>query len=585
MRSTFSGLLGAVLVAGCTVSNPSYVDDDAGGPDGAIIVDGSVPADGQPGKVDGAKGPDGAPPPDTRRPDDVEAWPDSVAWKCTKDSDCDDSLSCTRDTCNGQNECEHEVKALTCLIGGACYNQNDTNPTNVCERCASHSDKTGWTALADGASCTDDSLSCTVDHCKGGTCVHEVSSNACLVSGVCRDEGWSDSSDPCNECVTAKSQTSLTFVAGKPCKPAAGIGGMCVNNACSGWSEQTFEPKVPSPGTGLSASINGVAFIPPAKEVWAVGEYGTNVNGGGFLVRLDPGSTPLSTILSTKKLRGIHYRLAVGDDGAAWYHDGASWGGHAGLQAELGGADRVSVWGTPTVAGDVVYMSGTEGLGGPAVLKCILTSPLACEKHTADPLTNIGAVFGVDGALGGTPQVWALAFGVDDDIFYTDGSTAFTTAGPLGCLDLGTGGSTPCSSTNGDYRDLYASKATDVWAVGSSGLIMQYDGTSWHHVTNVIKSQSTMVLDAVYSSPSEGLVTIAAHSSGTSANRLVVLYNFNTELKRWLGPITLVTSGYLSSDLIRDIGGESYGNLWMVGQRAVSSGSNVRTVGWVLKLK
>jgi len=82
---------------------------------------------------------------------------------------CNDGLPCTIDICNGSpGSCDHEIANGWCQIGGSCYQDNGTNPSNSCQQCndlypSQWSPKTG--SCNDGQSCTSG------DTCNGGVCV------------------------------------------------------------------------------------------------------------------------------------------------------------------------------------------------------------------------------------------------------------------------------------------------------------------------------------------------------------------------------------------------------------------------------
>ena len=285
-------------------------------------------------------------------------------------------------------------------------------------------------------------------------------------------------------------------------------------------------------------------------------------------------------VLTPEAMRGIHHRLAVGDGGAVWYYDDPSWSAQAKLEAEVGGINRRSVWGTTTNGVETFYLAGTQGsTAEPGILACSLGGggPSLWTPHTGfSDGAQLGVVFGSLGLGGGQGPLWAFTATGNDDIYYSSGlSTTWTTTSPEGCADGGTGGTTPCSQTAGDLRDLYASGPTDAWLVGTSGILLQWDGVKWNHLTAAFPSQTAYMLTAVYSSPSEKLVTIAAYTSW-SAGRNVVLFNYNSDLQRWFGPVTLVASAQNPNDEIRDIGGQGYSvgtGLYMVGARQVGRAS------------
>ena len=57
-----------------------------------------------------------------------------------------------------------------CNIEGSCFEPQQLNPGNPCERCDPATSTAAWSPLADGSSC-DDGTACTdADACSGGVC-------------------------------------------------------------------------------------------------------------------------------------------------------------------------------------------------------------------------------------------------------------------------------------------------------------------------------------------------------------------------------------------------------------------------------
>ncbi len=83
---------------------------------------------------------------------------------------CDDSLTCTEDSCDETNdECDNDLLSGKCLIEGVCYDDEDLNPTNECQECISSTSTDTW-SNDDTNTCNDD-LFCTVeDYCYAGIC-------------------------------------------------------------------------------------------------------------------------------------------------------------------------------------------------------------------------------------------------------------------------------------------------------------------------------------------------------------------------------------------------------------------------------
>ncbi len=88
---------------------------------------------------------------------------------CAPGPGCDDGLSCTDNICNPSVGCSYPTQVGKCRINDACFNNNATQPGNVCFRCNAAASQTGW-SLNNGASCSDGDSCSTNDVCSGGTC-------------------------------------------------------------------------------------------------------------------------------------------------------------------------------------------------------------------------------------------------------------------------------------------------------------------------------------------------------------------------------------------------------------------------------
>ena len=587
-----SSILLAVVAGGCTSSNPGYTGgDDLGSPDQPWQGDTSPRSDRRLTVDAGHR--DAVPPgkdlkkPDLRAPYDSVPWPDSVPWQCKTAVDCDDKLACTDDVCNAQKKCQHTLQTGHCLLGGAtCAAEGDADPTNSCRTCQPGKSTQSWTTLGDGAPCASDGHSCTNDVCKGGTCSHDLTVGFCMVNGICHADGWSGN-DPCNECITAKSTSALTFVAGKPCTafPAGQLGGMCWQNKCSAWAESILEPK-----GSKSSALNAVAPIATAlfPETWAAGEYiASNGVTAGTLVRVSSGVVAVPPVMATLRFTGIHFRMAVGDGGQAYYHNGVAWAQHTKLQTTLNGSNRAGVWGAAVAGTELFWLSGFEGGGSSGMLLCdIGVDPVTCDAQTGfQQNAQLGPIAGTAPGGSGLGATWAVPTNAAADIYYyAPSATSWIRGAPQGCQDLGSGGGTPCSGTSQTFVDVFASGPTDVWAVGTGGLLLHSDGTGWKLLSAAVSYQSSYSLDAVFSSPPDNLVTIAGHAVA-AGGRWVSLFNYNTDLGRWFGPITLVGANNNPNDQIRDLGGSGYANLYAVGTRLGGGSATPHMVAWSLQLK
>jgi len=166
---------------------------------------------------------------------------------------CDDHLECTEDSCDGKGGCVHALRSDRCLIGGACFQDGEGDPSG-CNRCEVKQNPKGWTPLTTGcqigghcykAGETDPSGCQVCDpakdpgawspradvHCKVGAgcyaqgtkhpqaCAEcgaqglwKVDSGLCLIDDKCVYLGAKDPTG-CKECDPTSSQTSWTAVA------------------------------------------------------------------------------------------------------------------------------------------------------------------------------------------------------------------------------------------------------------------------------------------------------------------------------------------------------------------------------------
>jgi hypothetical protein len=85
--------------------------------------------------------------------------------------DCDDTLTCTADTCDeGADACDNALDPASCLILDVCYGDLDLNPANECQQCDVAADQLDWTNVPDGTSCTTCPLGPPDCECQAGVC-------------------------------------------------------------------------------------------------------------------------------------------------------------------------------------------------------------------------------------------------------------------------------------------------------------------------------------------------------------------------------------------------------------------------------
>ena len=186
---------------------------------------------------------------------------------CAADSDCDDNLACTTDTCNASNECEATVMANYCLIGGECYADNDADPANICLVCDSATAADAWSNAANTTTCDDgnagtiddictdgvcagivpdcmvnddcnDNLDCTTDICNDSNeCENTLMADYCLIEDVCYAEAAADPANVCLVCDSATATDAWTNAANTTScddENAGTINDICTDGVCAG---------------------------------------------------------------------------------------------------------------------------------------------------------------------------------------------------------------------------------------------------------------------------------------------------------------------------------------------------------------
>lgn len=165
---------------------------------------------------------------------------------------CDDGNPCTTSVCNplaSSGACQHLVRNGPCSDGDACTTGDtcadgacvgaptdcdDQNPCTI-DLCGA---KPGCVhfAGADGVACADDGVSCTLDRCSAGECVHPVASGSCLIEGTCVAAGAESVLLPCVSCEPAVSTNSWSPTSGAPCTDGnvCTSGDLCVSGTCVG---------------------------------------------------------------------------------------------------------------------------------------------------------------------------------------------------------------------------------------------------------------------------------------------------------------------------------------------------------------
>lgn len=178
---------------------------------------------------------------------DVEIPP-----RCEENSDCNDGLTCTADTCN-EGVCEWTVRDNRCLVNGRCVEAGAASPADPCSVCDPEQSALAWSPAGEGDRCDDGNV-CTIDTtCQAGACVgspiacddrNACTTDSCDPVGGCQfdavDDGATcDDGDLCTEadrCVAGEcAGDSLDCDDGNPCTAdACGEDGSCTNEILDG---------------------------------------------------------------------------------------------------------------------------------------------------------------------------------------------------------------------------------------------------------------------------------------------------------------------------------------------------------------
>ena len=181
---------------------------------------------------------------------------------------CDDGLSGTIDTCNGDGTCTFTPATTVCIIGGLQYAAGAANPANVCEICTPGASQSAWSHAAKGTSCSD-GKSCTLaDACDAGVCTGTAKtcddSNGCTVdtcseatgcvfAGAPKNGSACDDGKPCTDSTTCSAGVCQGGTA-KDCND----GNPCTSDSCNalaGCVNQVI-PHTESCYTGASSTVN-----------------------------------------------------------------------------------------------------------------------------------------------------------------------------------------------------------------------------------------------------------------------------------------------------------------------------------------
>ncbi len=122
-------------------------------------------------------------------------------------------------SCGAGQFCSASQCAPGCFINGAVVGVGAVDPSNRCESCQPLVSSTGYTTLAEGASCGAGQV-CTANVCTAG----------CFIGGAFIAEG---AADPANPCLACRSTVSTTAYSALDDGASCGlVGELCVSGSC-----------------------------------------------------------------------------------------------------------------------------------------------------------------------------------------------------------------------------------------------------------------------------------------------------------------------------------------------------------------
>jgi hypothetical protein len=166
---------------------------------------------------------------------------------------CNDSLTCTADTCDeGTDSCVHGLVGSGCIIGASCIAPGAANPLNPCEVCTPASSTTAYSPVAVGTVCGNPSCSAgvvtTASLCDGkGLCAAGTPAecdggmgcaDAIRCVGPCtRDDACAIGSACVAGVCTPKAVSGEICTRGTDCASSFCSDGVCCDTPCEGVCE------------------------------------------------------------------------------------------------------------------------------------------------------------------------------------------------------------------------------------------------------------------------------------------------------------------------------------------------------------
>lgn len=231
---------------------------------------------------------------------------------CSKDADCDDKLSCTKDTCSG-GACSSAIMSGSCLIAKACRASGAINPADKCQRCDPATSATAWSPVPGCGKCGDGKVNgteaCDGTDLGGATCGSlgkgtgtltckpdcTLDTSGCVHCG----DGKAAGSEACDGAdLRGKSCASLGYPSGSlKCSPSCTFD----TSGCTAKATWAVGAGGKDYDEALAVALDSAGNVLVAgffKDKADIGGVTLTASGGrdGFLAKLDPSGTVLWAI-------------------------------------------------------------------------------------------------------------------------------------------------------------------------------------------------------------------------------------------------------------------------------------------------
>jgi hypothetical protein len=412
---------------------------------------------------------------------------------------CDDGNSCTLDTCQSEFGCLHGT-----LANGKPCDDGDT--CTIAEAC-----QAGQCKATSTLNC-DDGNSCTIDACTvAGACVY-----AFVPDGTACNDG--DACTGGDTCMGGVCQVGTLVVCNpcdgqpdwSPCEDYDGstVGDACLGGECRGFSKVAYTP---------DPNASQAAFKAAHVDKTTVVAIGVHTNGAGVTytwgAQLSGAKTPakygLSERMDTEYVAFSH-GMVLGTGGAISAFSGPVWNSEPPILSALDkiapASEYTAIWGTslsgvPGKERDVWTVAGADALGNPWVAECTREgiggggSTWFCSEQSA--MSSLAKhVAGVWGQTGPCNSPNCVGLDVADKLLLADGAASqgnyllqFKSGSWVLTYDV--------PGVPGDQWRAVSGEGSDVWAVGTRGLVGRRSGSTWAPVAlpGTVEASTVDLLD------------------------------------------------------------------------------------------